>query len=141
MNMDKIIVVVCDASVIGSVKGPTGWAAWVDGELFSGYAPVIMGNNAAELLAILQGIIRCPVRSRVLVWSDSKWALRWMKGKPIYTRDIREIRLAIHDAIDALDLLVTWQLIKGHRTNDLHNLVDREARRQAKIAYEVIYER
>lgn len=141
--MNKITLVVADGSVIGSGKGPAGWAAWVGNAdnhtLHSGQFPHIAGNNTAELFAVLMGICRCSHGSNVLIWTDSREVIRWMHGKPIRNSKIWEIRAAIYDAIDALELQVVFQKVKGHNTNTIHNQVDREAHAQAKLSYKRIY--
>jgi len=138
MYKDEMTLCVVDASVIGTVVGPTGWAAWIgnddDHEIFSGHSHTLMGNNTAECLAILQGLRRCEFRSRVLLWTDSREAYQWLHGKPVYKPAIRHLIEAIHDAVHALELLVTYQQVKGHKDNRLHNIVHDAAYKQAKIA-------
>ena len=141
--MDKITMVIVDGSVIGTGKGPGGWAAWVGDldkyTLCSGQFDHIVGNNTAELYAVLMGISQCSHGSSVLIWTDSREVIHWLNGKPIRDPTIKEIRLAIGDAIDALELQVTVQKIKGHHQNTIHNEVDEEAHAQAKLAYQRIY--
>ncbi len=131
---DKIIVCICDGAVIGVADGPSGWAAMVDGKLYYGNDGGIIGNNAAELYAIYQGLIRVPAYSRVLVWTDSKWCIQWIHGRPLRNPLIKNILAGIMDVICHHHLIVVWQHVKGHSSNVDHNAVDHWANKMAREA-------
>lgn len=78
--MDYMIIT--DASVIGSVKGPAGWAARVGTKIESGYIHGPIGNNQAELMAILFAVVLAPPDCNLSIYTDSKFAIRWINGMP-----------------------------------------------------------
>ena len=135
---DRIVVVVTDASVIGHVMGPGAWACEVDHIEYYGPLPMLMGNNIAELWAIYEGLSRCPYGARVLVWCDNRMALQWATNKaPVSLYNpLKElvilIQLSIRAVIEALDLDVMYQRVKGHKTNENHNRIDALARSEAR---------
>ena len=145
--MDRITMVITDASVIGSVQGPGAWACYVNGREFCGPLPVVMGNNVAELWAINEGLLRCPGNTRVLLWCDNRMALMWANrtaGVDFYNPHkflIYTTQQAILSTIEALNLDVKYQLVKGHKFNQDHNRIDRLAKREARLTADDYYGR
>jgi ribonuclease HI len=138
MITSKLTMVIVDASVIGSVSGPGGWAVWIDGETHSGPLPEPMGNNQGELWAVLEGLWRCRHGSQVLLWSDNRQALGWAAGKSSFSPGNQigiHIREAIKLVVEALDLDIKYQRVKGHAGNREHNIVHELALKEARRAF------
>ncbi len=134
--MDEIVLVDTDGSVIGAAQGPAAWAAFVNGTMYSGCLPA-MGNNHAELTAIGIGLLLAPAGAKVLLWTDSKWALDWIhRRKPVSNPHILKTLKWVREVIYLQEFeSLTWQLVKGHGDNITHNRVDAEAHRMANFAF------
>lgn len=112
--------------------GPAGWAALVNGVLHSDWIGVTT-NNYAELYAIYEALLRCPPGSKVVVCSDSKFAIGMIASNWRTQHDhLAGIVSAIKLTLKELNLELEFSKVKGH-ANDVNNIrVDKAASAQAK---------
>jgi ribonuclease HI len=138
--------------------GPGGWAAiLVSGphrkELSAGYRRTT--NNRMELLGVIEGLSALKSRSKVTIWSDSKYVVEaiekgWAKGwrrngwrkadkKPALNADLWERLLNLLDQHQ-----VRFQWLRGHDGHDENERADQlavAAIQGAVLAIDAAYER
>lgn len=142
-----MIEIFADGSCLGN-PGPGGWACIIrqgeDSRLLSGCEEQTT-NNRQELRSALEGLLNTPDGSLVRMVMDSRyvidgfeknWVKSWKKNgwktaskAPVKNRDLWE---ALHLAVEARK--VTWEWVRGHSGHRENDVVDAEAKRQAKIA-------
>ena len=134
------VTIYTDGACSGN-PGPGGWAAiLVAGphrkELAAGYRRTT--NNRMELLAVIEGLSALKQRSRVALWSDSKyvvdaiekgWAKGWRRNgwrkadkKPALNADLWERLLGLLDQHQ-----VRFQWLRGHDGHDENERADQLA--------------
>jgi len=120
--------------------GPGGWAAYILGldKLISG-GQRSATNNEMELTAVLNALAEVPDGSDVVVNTDSKIVIGWLcKGWKARTNPrIGQLRTAINTLVSAKKLGVTFSKVQAHSGVQYNEKVDREARRQAKLAVDL----
>jgi ribonuclease HI len=126
--------------------GKGGWATII---IENGQRTVLQGsdtlttNNRMELQAVISGLSHNKDPSEITVYCDSayivncfiqKWYVKWRKngwmssmGKPVENQDLWTKLLAQYEKHK-----VTWQKVKGHADNVIHNECDVLARDAAK---------
>ena len=130
----KQVMAFTDGSVQGN-PGPAGWAALVDGVLYSdsvGHAT----NNEAEMLAIMYAVMYAPSRCRLFIHTDSKLAIGWLsKSFGMRNKDLIRIAKAYFVIIKAKGIVVTFKHVKGHSGDPGNTRVDRAAKARSGIAW------
>ena len=138
--------------------GPGGWAAiLVSGphrkELSAGYRRTT--NNRMELLGVIEGLSALKGRSKVTIWSDSKyvveaiekgWAKSWRRNgwrkadkKPALNADLWDRLLNLLDQHQ-----VNFRWLRGHDGHDENERADQlavEAIQAPGLAIDTAYER
>jgi ribonuclease HI len=151
------VTIYTDGACSGN-PGPGGWAAiLVAGphrkELSAGYRRTT--NNRMELLGVIEGLSALKGRSKVTIWSDSKyvveaiekgWAKNWRRNgwrkadkKPALNPDLWERLLKLLDLHQ-----VRFQWLRGHDGHDENERADQLAVAAIKspdLAIDVAYER
>ena len=140
MSAPPEVSIFTDGACSGN-PGPGGWAAiLVSGphrkELSRGYRRTT--NNRMELLAVIESLKSLKARSRVTIWSDSKYVVEaiekgwakgwrrngWRKGdkKPALNPDLWEQLLNLLD-----QHTVRFQWVRGHDGHDENERADQLA--------------
>lgn len=140
---DNIVVIITDASVVGSTKGPGGWACQItDGDssrLESGWFAGFYSNNEMELLAIFMGLLLAPPGRQVLIWTDSKTALKWINGMGARRTEVRDLKRHLFDLIYHAELRIFGYEYVSDLTNPDLQVVHQAAYNAAQEAYRYLY--
>ena len=129
----NMIEVYTDGSCIVTT-GAGGWAAIVLGlnekEVFQGHLENTT-NNQMEINAVIRGLEHVPRNHRVAVFSDSQYVINTMtKG---WRRKKNNIFWSLLDEIiEARELKVEWQWVRGHNGDPLNEEADKLAYDQAR---------
>lgn len=141
MTQPKNITIHTDGSALGN-PGPGGYGTLLsyngqDRELSGGFA--LTTNNRMEILAVIVGLEALKERSRVTLYSDSRyvvdaitkgWAKRWKangwkrnkQGERALNPDLWDKLLPLLDNHD-----IDFQWVRGHSGNPGNERVDRLA--------------
>ncbi len=92
----------------------------------SGYIPHVT-NNAAELIAVIKGLLALMQPCAVTVYSDSQYVVKggnreWSRGKNTELWDALDTASEAHD--------VTFQWVRGHVGNPLNERCHQQANAQ-----------
>ena len=140
-----MIKIYTDGSCIGN-PGQGGWAAII---LDDAKKTEIKGNkknttnNQMELLAPIEALKKIPKRSKVQIFTDSKyvksgiteWIYNWKKNgwKTANKQEVKNKDLWTELDILANEFEISWNWVKAHSTDELNNEVDLIAKEAAKI--------
>jgi len=128
-----MITIYTDGSSLGN-PGPAGWAVLIDGVLHSGSLEHAT-SNWAELYAVLKAVELCPGQSRVVIHTDSKMVVGWLaESKGMRNKDLIALAKAYFTTVEAKRIAVTFKRVRGHSGDPNNDLVDKEARHQARMA-------
>lgn len=120
--------------------GPGGWAAYVVelGKLISG-GQRTASNNEMEMTAVLNALAEIPDGEDVVVNTDSKIVIGWLcRGWKARTNPrIGQLRSAINMLVSAKRLGVSFSKVKAHAGFVYNEKVDKEAKRQARLAVDL----
>ena len=139
MDKPHIVYLFTDGACSGN-PGPGGWAALLrwnghEKELSGGEAETT--NNRMEMTAVIKGLEALKKRSRVELYSDSKYVLQgiteWIPGwkargwktadkKPVKNQDLWE---RIDSLVNTHDIHFHW--VKGHDGHEENERVDKLA--------------
>ena len=139
MSARKQVEAHTDVACLGN-PGPGGWAALLrwnghEKELSGGEAETT--NNRMEMTAVIKGLEALKKRSRVELYSDSKYVLQgiteWIPGwkargwktadkKPVKNQDLWE---RIDSLVNTHDIHFHW--VKGHDGHEENERVDKLA--------------
>ena len=138
-----MIKIYTDGSCIGN-PGQGGWAAII---LNDGKKTEIKGNkknttnNQMELLAPIEALKKIPKRSKVQIFTDSKyvksgiteWIYNWKKNgwKTKDKKDVKNKNLWTQLDDLSMGFEIEWSWVKAHSTDRLNNEVDLLARTSA----------
>ncbi|MEK7315277.1 MAG: ribonuclease HI [Candidatus Eisenbacteria bacterium] len=155
---DPLAVAIYTDGACSGNPGPGGWAAiLVSGaqrkELAQGYR--LTTNNRMELRAVIEGLRALKSRSRVILWSDSKyvvesvekgWARNWRRNgwrkadkKPALNADLWEQLLNLLDQHQ-----VRFHWLRGHDGHEENERADQlavAAIQNGDLAVDTAYER
>lgn len=121
--------------------GPGGWGAVMrylslESDLYGGDAQTT--NNRMEMMAAIQGLKALPLKSKVILYTDSmylrdgitRWMINWKKNgwltadkKPVKNQDLW---LQLDQLIIGHD--IHWQWVKGHAGHEYNERADALAR-------------
>ncbi len=138
-----MIKIYTDGSCIGN-PGNGGWAAII---INDGKKTQIKGskknttNNQMELLAPIKALKKIPKRSKVQIFTDSKylklgiteWIHNWKKNgwKTANKKKVKNIELWTELYLLSNEFEINWNWVKAHFTDKLNNEVDLIAREAA----------
>lgn len=131
----KNVTLVCDGSSLGNGKGNTRAAAvailgyrghWRGFGEYLGNAT----NQQAEIAAAWIGLKNLKEPCRVKLLSDSRYVVETMTGN-FKKKTNHEWWEKLENA--ALPHQITWQWIKGHAGHEVHEIVDKMARKIASM--------
>ncbi len=142
-SADKILIYT-DGACLGN-PGAGGWGAVL---IYGEHQKEISGceaqttNNRMELMAIIQALRALKRSSKVVIFTDSKYALdgitKWIKSwKQNGWRTANRKLVKNSDLWQELDLEVAkhqieWQWVKGHAGDFFNELADKLANKQAR---------
>ena len=140
-----MIKIYTDGSCLGN-PGNGGWAAII---ISNGKKSQIKGNkknttnNQMELLAPIQALKKIPKRSKVQIFTDSKyvksgiteWIHNWKKNgwKTANKKNVKNIKLWTELDFLSNQFEINWNWVKAHSTDKLNNQVDLIAREAANL--------
>lgn len=137
------VYIVCDGSSSGG-RGPGGWACLIlntltapDGHIISDSEQETT-NSRMELMAVLRGlkfVARVSPGVKVVVITDSEYVINVVTGAKRAQANL--------DLVNDLKELyregkVEFSWVRGHTSNTLHDIVDKEARREYLKAKETM---
>jgi len=118
--------------------GPAGWAVLIEGVLHSdrvGYAT----NNEMELRAIVECVQLCPPYTHLYLHTDSRLCIGWLsQSTGMRNENLIAMAKAYFAIIQAKHIVVTFVHVKGHSGDPNNQRVDRAARAQSGIAYNIL---
>ncbi len=136
------VVLYTDGACWGN-PGPGGWAVLIrdeEGETLLSGREAWTTNNRMELKAVVEGLKALKAPSRVLVVSDSRYAVGGIGTRLDDEEDLLGVpnedlwRELSREASRHLEVRAVW--VRGHSGHPENERVDREAERQARLAKE-----